>query len=84
MEAEYELIMSPLCQPVTHAGHTVEVEIYRGPASGWTLEVVDEYRNSTVWDDQFETDQEAWEEFQRTIAEEGVHAVIGEPPTRRA
>lgn len=84
MEAEYELIMSPLCQSVTHEGYTVKVEIYRGPTSRWILEVVDEYRNATVWDDQFETDQKAWEEFQRTIAEEGVHAIIGEPPTGSA
>lgn len=82
MESDDELIMSPLCQAVTQQGHTVEVEIYRGPTSQWILEVVDEYRNSTVWDDQFETDQKAWEEFQRTLAEEGIHAIVGEPPAR--
>jgi hypothetical protein len=80
MEDDEELMMSPLCQSVTREGHTVRVEIYRGTSSRWLLEVLDEYQNSTVWDDQFDTDQLAWAEFQKTIAEEGIHAVIGDPP----
>lgn len=83
MEVDDELTMSPLCQTVTQEGRTVRVEIYKGRTSQWILEVEDQYRNSTVWDDQFETDQLAWEEFQRTIAEEGIGAVIGETPSGR-
>jgi hypothetical protein len=31
------------------------------PNTGWTLEVVDDKRNSTVWAGEFESDQEALE-----------------------
>lgn len=55
------------------------VEIYRGEDSDWILEVVDEFGNSTVWDDQFATDQAAWDELQRTLLEEGVEVMVGMP-----
>ncbi len=44
---------------------------------GWLLEVVDEYGNSTVWDDPFDTEQEALDEAMNTIDEEGINALIG-------
>ena len=40
MEDDYQLVMSPLCQSITDKGHTVLVEIYRGPDTDWTLEAV--------------------------------------------
>jgi spore coat protein CotH len=62
---------------VTDAGHTIQVEIYRGPDTGWTLEVVDEFNNSRVWDDQFPTDREALDELLRTIREDGIQSLVG-------
>ncbi len=59
MTEEIELIYSPLQQTYTKDGETVDIQIYRSPDSGWTLEVVDKFGNSTVWDAEFETDQEA-------------------------
>jgi len=79
MEDEFELEMSTLCQDITDNGKTVRVEIYRGGGSDWHLEVVDEFNNSTVWDDQFPTDVAALEEAKSTIRDEGIGALIGLP-----
>lgn len=73
-ETEPEIIMSPLCQTVTEDDYSVRVEIYRGDESKWILEVVDPGGGSTVWDDQFETDQLALAEFKRTLKSEGIRS----------
>jgi uncharacterized protein len=62
---------------VSRDGKTVEVQIYSSGQNDWILEVVDEYGNSTVWDDPFDTDDEAYSEFRRTLAEEGIESMIG-------
>ena len=77
MEEEFELETSPLSQVLSDNGSTVDVQIYRGGDSDWILEVVDEYGNSTVWDDQFSSDAEALNEVKATIKEEGIEALIG-------
>ncbi len=79
MEDDYQLVMSPLCQSITDKGHTVRVEIYRGPDTDWTLEAVDGFNNSTVWDDLFATDQAALDEATRTIRYEGIESLVGPP-----
>ena len=76
---DYQLVTSPLCRSVTANGHTVRLEIYRGPDTDWTLEAVDEFNNSTVWDDLFATDQAALDEALRTIQDEGIESLIGPP-----
>ncbi len=76
---EPELIMSPLCQTLKVEGHSLQVDIYRDESSKWILEVVDVSGTSTVWDEQFETDQLAFEELFRTIREEGVRAILDTP-----
>lgn len=68
---------SPLAQSVTRDGKTVSVEIYEDGEGCWLLEVVDEYGNSSVWDSAFATDQEALDEALKTIAEDGIHSLIG-------
>mgnify|MGYP001828377212 FL=1 len=65
------------CQAVSRNGKTVEVEIYSSGKNDWILEVVDEENNSTIWDDPFLTDDEAFQEFQRTLEEEGIDSMIG-------
>lgn len=50
------------------------------PNTGWTLEVVDELNNSTVWDGEFETDQTALDTALADIKAEGIKAFIGRPP----
>ena len=66
---EIELIYSKHCQLVTRNGQTVKVEIYSSGKNDWNLEVIDEDNNSTVWDDQFDTDDEAYQEFECTLKE---------------
>ncbi|MGL1835188.1 UPF0149 family protein, partial [Rhodocyclaceae bacterium SMB388] len=73
------LIHSPLQQYYTVGTHTVEICIYRMPHTAWTLEVIDEHGNSTVWDDEFGTDQAALDEVMRTIRDDGIRSLIGEP-----
>lgn len=77
MEDDFEIEMSPLCQELTADGKTVRVDIYRGDTCGWILEVVDEYGNSTVWDDEFDNDAAALDEAKKTIRDEGIDSLIG-------
>ncbi|WP_018983965.1 hypothetical protein [Salinimonas chungwhensis] len=78
MNEEQQLEFSELSQEISSAGQTVKVEIYRMEGeSGWLLEVVDEFNNSTVWDDPFESDEKALLEVKKTILEEGILSLIG-------
>lgn len=72
--------MSPLCRSVTRDGKTVQIDIYEDGNNGWLLEIVDEYNNSTVWDDSFSTEQTALDEALKTINEEGIDVLIGAKP----
>jgi hypothetical protein len=76
---EYPKIeFSPLSQSISSGGKTVNVQIFRLEGeSAWVLEVEDEFNNSTVWDDTFESDAAALTEVKRTILAEGVKALIG-------
>ena len=56
-EAEDSLVYSPLCQRLTRDGTEVDIQIYKDDKGGWLLEIVDEFWNSTVWDDSFTTDR---------------------------
>lgn len=77
MEDDFEVEMSPLCQELTADVKTVKVDIYRGDTGGWILEVVDEFGNSTVWDDEFDTDAAALDEAKATIRDDGIDSLIG-------
>lgn len=77
---EIELIYSEHCQSISRDGKAVQLEIYSTGQNDWILEAVDEHGNSTVWDGLFDTDKAAFEEFNRTLSEEGIEALIGEPP----
>lgn len=80
MNEEVELETSPLSQEINVDGKTVQVEIYRiVGGSSWALEVVDEFNNSTVWNDLFENDAQALSEVKETISAEGIDALIGSP-----
>lgn len=72
-----KIIMSPLSQMFTADGITVSVAIYRLETSeGWTLELVDEGGNSTVWDDVFPIDQAAWDVFKLGVQELGLARLL--------
>ncbi|MHA2092509.1 MAG: hypothetical protein ACW98K_16805 [Candidatus Kariarchaeaceae archaeon] len=77
MNEDHEVKMSPLCQEVTRVGKTVQIDIYEDGEGGWILEVIDEYNNSSVWDDPFDTDESALKEALDTIEKEGIESLIG-------
>ena len=83
MTDEITLIHSPLQRQFSSEGKAVEIHIYRSPESGWSLEVVDEFGNSTVWDKEFATDREALDEFLKEVKEDGINAYIGQAPVER-
>jgi uncharacterized protein len=58
-------------------GKTVDVQVYPDDEGGWLLELVDEYGNSTCWEDAFATAELAFEEAARAVDEEGIEAFIG-------
>lgn len=80
MYDEPALIDSPLSQTCVVDGHSVDIQIYRLPDTGWTLEVVDEHNNSTVWDGEFETDQAALDTALADIKTEGIEAFLARKP----
>ena len=77
-EDDSEIEYSPFCEEVTRDGLTVRVQIYRlkSADSGWSLEVIDQEGASTVWDDLFATDHEAFAEFSQTLEVEGIQSFL--------
>ena len=69
-DGEPDFIESPLSQHVTRHGVTVRVDIYGDSDNRWILEIVDAENTSHVWDEHFETDQQALHEALRALDEE--------------
>jgi uncharacterized protein len=76
---EPPLIVSPLSQRIERDATAVDLEIYGDSKGGWLLEIVDEFGNSTVWDESFATDAAAFAEALNVIDSEGISSVIGSP-----
>ena len=71
------LVRSGLSGIVSKDNVTVEVIIVRLESeSNWSLEVLNNAGTSIVWDDLFDSDDEAYAEFQRTVEEEGMRAFL--------
>lgn len=80
MDDEYRIIYSPLSQKISRDGMTVDVQIYRGENDPvWVLEVIDQEGGSTVWDETFQTEQDALDEVFETIADEGIGCFLRAP-----
>ena len=77
MNDEPKLEKSPLCQAISSDGRTVHIEIYRLEGEPWSLEIEDEYGNSTCWDEEFETDTSALTEAKKSILSESISTFIG-------
>ncbi len=73
---ETEIEMSPLCQSFEKGGITLQIEIYRSQESDWMLEVVNPTNTSIVWDETFQSDKAAFEEFQRTVKTDGIQSLL--------
>ena len=71
------LVRSGLSSIVSKDNVTVEVIIVRLESeSKWSLEVLNNAGTSIVWDDLFDSDEDAYAEFQRTGEEEGMRAFL--------
>ena len=70
-------IISELEQSVTVDNHTIEIHIFRTTDKDWTLELLDEFGNSTVWEEEFATDEAALGEALQAIQDEGISAFVG-------
>ena len=75
-----EIVMSPLCREIIKDGTRIQVDIYRGESeTGWILEVIDEEDASTIWDEPFDTDQEALDTVIKVIELDGIRSfLVGE------
>ncbi len=77
IEQDPKIVQSGLSRTVKKDGVTVEVSIIRlEHESEWSLEVVNSAATSIVWDELFATDEEAYAEFERTVADEGMQAFL--------
>jgi uncharacterized protein len=60
----------------TKDGITVEVLIISSDLDqAWSLEVINDIGTSTVWDQPFKNDDDAYSAFARVVAEEGMGAI---------
>lgn len=77
-EAEPNIVTSTLSGSFTKGKVTVQVHIIRlEDEKEWTLEVVNSAGMSIVWDEPFENDADAYADFERVVAEEGMVAFDG-------
>ncbi|MGY3569125.1 hypothetical protein [Vibrio paucivorans] len=77
---DIEMKYFPLNKELVVDDELLSIEIYEGDTSGrWILEVVAECGTSTVWDEEFESDQAAFDEALKTINEEGIKAFKIQP-----
>jgi len=79
MNEEHSPKMSPLSRSISQDGVSVQIDIYEDGTGKWLLEVVDEYNNSTVWDDPFETEQSALDDAIKAINDDGIFSFVGRP-----
>ena len=71
---------SSLSQHLTSEGKTVNIEIRLGSAGGWSLEIIDEFGTSTVWDDEFDSEAAALNEAKAAIRDEGIDSFVCTDP----
>ncbi|MGD9662591.1 MAG: hypothetical protein AB7U63_15105 [Porticoccaceae bacterium] len=77
MTDDYDVKMSPLSQRFEQDGEVVSIEIYDDGEGGWLLEIVDEGNNSTMWEDPFDSDDDALAEALAAIEEQGIASFVG-------
>ncbi len=76
-EEDPKIILSPRSCTVVSGSMRVEVHIFRTEHSTeWNLELVDEDNNSVVWAEPFESDEEAWQEFEDGVRELGLERLL--------
>ena len=84
-----KIITSGLSRRFTEDGVTIRLEIYRiEDDPKWALEVVNEAGTSIVWDDLYDSDDDAYAAFRQTVTDEGMRTFLDNSnvvpfPTRR-
>lgn len=75
------IIDSPLSRTFNRDGITVQVSIFKLEEDvGWTLEVCNSVGTSTVWDDPFNTDVDAFDAFLKAVEIEGMETFLDDDP----
>ena len=75
---DYEVILSSLSKTYSEGDLSVEVEIYKGEDDeGWILEILDNLGNSMIAEEQFQTEQAAWDQFVSDVTKNGIESFIG-------
>jgi len=77
MSEEQQIMQSKHTQQYSAEGKTVDIDIYRTEDSSWILEIVDQDNNSTLWEDQFEQEDDALAEALDALKEEGIASFVG-------
>ena len=79
IERTPKIVKSRLSQTVEKDGVTVEVWIIRlEDEAEWLLEVVNSDNTSRIWQDLFASDDEAFAEFERMVAREGMQSFLAQ------
>jgi hypothetical protein len=69
--------LSPLSQSFNSENKTVEIAIAANPDGGWLMKIVDQFGNSTNWEDIFASEQDALDEAKDALKQEGIALFIG-------
>ncbi len=76
-EEDPKIVLSPLSCTFLEADLQVDVHIFRlEDSKEWALEVIDEDNTSIVWNQEFETDEAAWQAFEDDVRELGLAKLI--------
>lgn len=70
---------SALSRKYVEGDKELRIEIDSDGKGGWLLAVIDQHGNATQWEDPFRTEQEALDEANAAIREEGIDLFIGPP-----
>ena len=64
-------------ETITQDDQSIELQVSSDKDGEWWLKLVDKDSNNTVWEDPFETSNEALVEGRNAIKEEGITTFIG-------
>ena len=70
---------SEIKKKVERDGICVRIDVYSDGKKRWLLEIVDEYWNSTCWNEPFKSAQKALEAGLKAIDKEGIQTFVGKP-----
>jgi len=69
--------LSALSQSYNAEEKTVEIAIAANPDGGWLMKIIDQFGNSTSWEDIFASEQDALDEAKDAIQQEGIVLFVG-------